>query len=168
VNEGEAVLDRRLRTRIVGALGGAVLVGALAAGSALAASHQVGIAGFSFSPKSVTIAVGDTVVWDNSDVQHHTATADDNSFDTGPISSGTPKSVTFSTAGTFAYHCSIHPTMTATIVVKAATGGTPPATDTAVPARPATAMDGVLAAAVVGLAWLSGFRLLRRRLAVAR
>jgi len=163
------VLDRRLRTRIVGALGAATLVGAIAAGSALAATQDVGIAGFSFSPKSLTINVGDTVTWDNSDLQHHTATADDGSFDTGPISSGTPKSVKFSTAGTFAYHCNIHPAMTATLVVKAAAGGTPPATDTVVPARPPTAIEGSLgAAALVALAWLIGFRAIRRRVAVAR
>lgn len=162
------MLDRRLRTRIVGALGAATLIAAIATGSALAATKDVGIAGFSFSPNSVTINVGDTVTWDNSDAQHHTATADDGSFDTGPISSGTPKSVKFSTAGTFAYHCSIHPTMTATIVVKAATGGTPPATDTVVPARPPTAIEGFVGAAALAVAWLLGFRAIRRRVTVER
>jgi len=152
----------------VGALGGAALVAALAAGSVLAASHQVGIAGFSFSPKSLTINVGDTVTWDNSDSQHHTATADDGSFDTGPISSGTPASVTFSKAGTFAYHCNIHPAMTATLIVKAATGGTPPATDTVAPTRPPTTIEGFVGAAALAVVWLLGFRTIRRRLAVAR
>ena len=165
-------MDRRLQARILGALGGAALVTAIAAGSALAATTDVGIAGFSFSPNSVTINVGDTVTWDNSDVQHHTATADDGSFDTGPISSGTPKSVKFSTAGTFAYHCSIHPTMTATIVVKEAAGGTPPATDTVVASSAAAVsappIDGLAAAAALALAWLFGFRMIRRRLAGAR
>jgi plastocyanin len=169
---GGAVLDRRLWTRIVGALGGAALVAAIAAGSVLAATTDVGIAGFSFSPKSVTINVGDTVTWDNSDAQHHTATADDGSFDTGPISSGTPKSVKFSTAGTFAYHCSIHPTMTATLVVKAAAGGTPPATDTVVApstaVRSATPIDGLIAPAALAVAWLIGFRAIRRRVAAER
>jgi plastocyanin len=169
--EERAVLDRRLWSRIVGALGGAALVAALATGSALAASHQVGIAGFSFSPNSLTINVGDTVTWDNSDVQHHTATADDGSFDTGPISSGTPKSVTFSTAGTFAYHCNIHPTMTATLVVKAAAGGTPPATDTIVPPTRVVSVppiDGLIAAAALAVAWLIGFRAIRRRVPAER
>jgi plastocyanin len=166
--EERAVLDRRLWTRIVGAIGGASLVAAIATGSVLAATKDVGIAGFSFSPNSVTINVGDTITWDNSDAQHHTATADDGSFDTGPISSGTPKSVKFSTAGTFAYHCSIHPTMTATIVVKAATGGTPPATDTMVPARPPTAIEGFVGAAALAVAWLVGFRAIRRRVTVER
>jgi plastocyanin len=162
------VLDRRLRTRVVGALAAAALVAALAAGSVLAATNDVGIAGFSFSPKTVTISVGDMVTWDNSDAQHHTATADDGSFDTGPISSGTPKSVTFSTAGTFAYHCSIHPRMTGSIVVEAAAGGAPPATDTVVPARPPTAIDGFVGAAALAVVWLLGFRAIRRRMAVAR
>src|SRR6476646_3019401 len=95
----------------------------------LAADHAVDIAGFAFSPQSVTVGVGDSVTWTNADAQGHTATADDASFDTGTISNGSSKSVTFSTAGTFAYHCKIHPQMTATVVVEAAAGSAPP-TDT--------------------------------------
>ena len=113
---------------IVGAAGALSLVIAVAP-AALAADHGVDIAGFAFSPQSITVAVGDTVTWSNSDAQNHTATADDGSFDTGPISSGSPKSVTFSTGGTFAYHCRIHPAMTGTVVVTGA--ATAPATDTA-------------------------------------
>ena len=99
--------------------------------AALAADHAVDIAGFAFSPQSVTVAVGDTVTWSNADAQNHTATANGGSFDTGTITSSTPKSVTFSAAGTFAYHCKIHPAMTATVVVEAAAGGgSAPPTDT--------------------------------------
>lgn len=120
----------------------AILVGILtAAGSTvLAADHAVDIAGFAFSPQSVTVAVGDSVTWTNADAQNHTATADDASFDAGTIAGGTSKSVTFATAGTFGYHCKIHPTMTATIVVRAAAGGgsNPPPTDTPGPDRPAS------------------------------
>jgi plastocyanin len=96
--------------------------------SVLAADHAVDIAGFAFSPTSITVSVGDTVTWSNADAQSHTATADDGSFDTGTITSSTPKSVTFSAAGTFAYHCKIHPAMTATVIVAAATA-TAPTTD---------------------------------------
>jgi plastocyanin len=116
------------RGLIVGAPGALSLAIALAP-AALAADHAVDIAGFAFSPQSITVAVGDTITWSNSDAQNHTATADDGSFDTGTVSSGSPKSVTFSTAGTFAYHCRIHPAMTATVVVEDA--ATAPATDTA-------------------------------------
>ena len=47
----------------------------------------------------------------------HTVTADDGSFDGGPLATGATFSQTFSTAGTFSYHCKIHPSMTATITV---------------------------------------------------
>jgi plastocyanin len=129
----DAMVPRRLSPRI--ALVGAVLAAALGgASTVLAADHAVAISGFSFSPKSVTVTVGDTVTWTNSDAQSHTATADDGSWDTDNIANGTSKSITFSTAGTFAYHCSIHPAMTGTVVVEAAAGGgggaTTPPTDT--------------------------------------
>ena len=103
----------------------AILVGILTAGasSVLAADQAVDIAGFAFSPPSVTVDVGDTVTWTNADAQGHTATADDASFDTGTIAGGASASETFATAGTFGYHCRIHPAMTATVVVRAAAGG---------------------------------------------
>ena len=153
---------RSVRRLIVGGALGAVLalVGSGLGAVVLAADHAVNIAGFAFSPKSVTIAVGDTVTWTNADAQGHTATADDASFDTGTISTGNAKSVTFSTAGTFGYHCKIHPAMTATIVVAAAA----PATDTVDPGKPGPGSAGtpwllLLFAAAGGLA------LARRRFA---
>ena len=146
---------RRLLAR--GVLGGIVAILASGLGSVvLAADHAVDIAGFAFSPQTVAIAVGDTVTWTNADAQGHTATADDASFDTGTIANGTSKSATFATAGTFAYHCRIHPSMTATIVV----AGAPPATDTvdATPVSPGGQAWGLLALAALG-----GLGLARRR-----
>jgi plastocyanin len=167
---------RRLRPRVTGAVAvaGAVLIATLAgatAGTALAADHAVSIAGFAFAPQSITVTVGDTVTWTNSDSTAHTATADDASFDTGSIANGTSKSATFSTAGTFPYHCSIHSSMTGTIVVEAAAGGgatpapTTPATDAV--ASPAAGSSNQLGAflAVVAAGWLLGLALVRRRLA---
>ncbi len=78
---------------------------------------------FAFSPASLTIKAGTTVTWKNTTAASHTVTSDDGkSFDSGsanPIAaqSGT-FSFTFTTAGTFAYHCAIHPFMKATIVVQ--------------------------------------------------
>ena len=108
----------------------AVLAAVVFAPVALAANTAVDIAGFAFSPQTVTVHVGDTVTWTNGDAQHHTATADDGSFNTGAINSGSSKSVTLTTAGTFPYHCSIHPSMTATIVVESASAR---ATDAEIP-----------------------------------
>jgi plastocyanin len=78
---------------------------------------------FAFSPASMTIKAGSTVMWKNMTQVPHTVTSDDGkSFDSGsanPIAaqSGT-FSFTFNTPGTFAYHCSIHPFMKATIIVQ--------------------------------------------------
>jgi hypothetical protein len=109
------------------------------AGTALAADHAVAISDFSFSPGTVTVAVGDTVTWTNSDAQDHTATADGGSFDTGTLGNGESGTVTFSTAGSFPYHCTIHPQMTGTVVVEAA-ASTPaaPAPTAAAPTNPPT------------------------------
>jgi len=170
---------RQLRTRITRALGGGIVAAALVgAGTALAADQAVAISGFSFAPGSVTVNVGDTVTWTNSDAQAHTATADDASWDTGTISgSGGTGAVTFSTAGSFPYHCAIHPTMTGTVTVQAAAataaptaGATTPPTDTARIAdsdeRPA---GGQLAAVLaVAVAWVIGSGAVWRRLTTAR
>ncbi len=78
---------------------------------------------FAFSPASLTIKAGTTVTWKNTTAAPHTVTSDDGkSFDSGSSNPISPQSGTFSftftTAGTFAYHCAIHPTMKATIVVQ--------------------------------------------------
>lgn len=81
-------------------------------------ANTVKISNYSFNPATLTVKGGDTVTWTNEDGVNHNVVADDKSFDTGVIEPGKTGSVTFSKAGTFAYHCSIHPTMKATIVVQ--------------------------------------------------
>jgi plastocyanin len=167
---GFAVAQRRLRARFVVGAVGALALGAFSAGDALAADHAVAISGSSFSPHEVTVAVGDTVTWTNSDQISHTATADGGSFDTGALSNTESGTVTFSTAGSFPYHCSIHPNMTGTITVEAAAGAgggggtaTQPATDTApASAEPASGLPGA-ALVLLGAAVL-GFLIAQRRL----
>lgn len=78
----------------------------------------VTIQNMSFSPATLTVKVGDSVTWTNQDSVGHTATADDNSFDTGVIENGQSKSVAFNKAGTYTYHCTIHPSMHGTIIVQ--------------------------------------------------
>jgi plastocyanin len=92
----------------------------IATGTVLAADGSVTIASFAFDPATVTVDVGDSVTWTNNDSTAHTATAGDGSFDTGNIAAGVSATVTFDTAGTFAYVCSIHPQMTGSVVVEAA------------------------------------------------
>jgi plastocyanin len=175
------VVGRRLRAQIlVGGVVAVVGVALLGGGAALAAGgtavpgdQAVAIQGFAFSPKTITITVGDTVTWTNSDSTAHTATADDGSFDTGTIGANGTGSATFATAGTFAYHCAIHSSMTGTITVQAAAGGsggsgsgaTTPPSDTAPVAEPSVAWDWVGVALVLVGAFLIGLAVSGRRFA---
>jgi plastocyanin len=77
----------------------------------------VTIANFAFQPDSLQIAAGTTVTWTNADSTAHTVTSDTGAFDAGPLAPGASFTQTFDTPGTYAYHCQIHPFMTATIVV---------------------------------------------------
>ena len=83
-----------------------------------ASSLAVRIADFAFSPTTVTVRVGTRVTWTNRqlDIQH-TVTADGGSFGSGPLSTGSSFSHVFIQAGTYTYHCSIHPDMTGTVIV---------------------------------------------------
>lgn len=87
-------------------------------GSATAmAKNVVAIQNMTFSPATLTVKAGDKVTWTNQDSVEHSATADDNSFDTGVLFTGKSGSITFSKAGTYTYHCSVHPNMKAKIIV---------------------------------------------------
>jgi plastocyanin len=108
-----------------------LLAAGLATAPAAFADLGIDISGFAFDPNPMTIHVGQTVAWTDSDGVSHTATADDASFDTGTISPGASSAgVTFNTVGTFAYHCRIHSSMHGTVIVTSALA---PATDTLTP-----------------------------------
>jgi len=73
----------------------------------------------SFSPDPATVNVGQRVAWRNAAGAIHTATQNGGSFDTGSLNSGaTSAAITMSAAGTFAYHCSLHPAMVGTLTVR--------------------------------------------------
>jgi plastocyanin len=86
-------------------------------GSQAAVSVLGGYGGFSFSPSVLTIKVGTTVTWTNNTSAPHTVTSDTGAFNGSLGRSGATFSFTFTRAGTFSYHCSIHPYMKATITV---------------------------------------------------
>jgi LPXTG-motif cell wall-anchored protein len=88
-----------------------------------AATENVTISDFQFTPAQITIQQGDTVTWTNEGPTAHSATASDGSFDTGIFSAGGSRSHTFDEAGTFAYICTPHPNMTGTVVVEASSSG---------------------------------------------
>jgi plastocyanin len=99
---------------------GSTTAPAVPASTSSSAGTEVSIANFAFSPDTLTVKAGTTVMWTNHDTTAHTVTADDKSFDSGNLQPGQSFSFMFTQAGTFSYHCSIHPNMKATIVV---TGG---------------------------------------------
>lgn len=107
-----------------------------------AADRGVRIVDFAFAPRTVTITVGDRVTWTNRDAVEHTATAVNGSFDTGLLADGESATFRFTSAGTYRYLCTPHPSMTGTVVVRAAGVPAPPPTDT---------LDDVLGATPGGL-----------------
>ena len=85
-----------------------------------ASTVEVKIDNFSFGPASLTVAVGTTVTWTNRDDIPHTvvSTDDPKTFKSKVLDTDEKFSYTFSKAGTYPYFCSIHPKMTAQIVVR--------------------------------------------------
>jgi plastocyanin len=111
------------------------LLGVAGTNGASAAGHAVSIIGTpqvsSFSPASLTIALNDTVTWTNdSPTIHYVAFAGASPV---AVQNNTPYTKTFTSAGTFSYYCSKHPSMTGTIVVL----GPPPTPAPTAPPTPA-------------------------------
>ena len=79
--------------------------------AAPAQAASVSIVDFGFSPDTVRVAQGTTVTWSNTGSFTHTSTQDDPLalWDTGNILPGDMAGATIAAAGTYAYHCSIHP-----------------------------------------------------------
>lgn len=73
--------------------------------------------GMSYSPNPAFARAGQRVVWVNSDGVVHTSTADAGAFDTGFLAPGATSGAITLPAGTFPYHCQVHPSMVATLVV---------------------------------------------------
>jgi plastocyanin len=86
--------------------------------SSEAAAVTVNIQNFAFDPPEVTAAVGETIGWTNADSAPHTATPDDGGCDTGNIAQNASAGLVFDAAGTYTYHCSVHPNMTGTITIQ--------------------------------------------------
>lgn len=88
-------------------------------------SNEVYIENMAFTPSTITVSQNTAVTWTNKDGVAHTVTSTTGLFDSGSIANKGTYSYTFSTAGTFSYKCSIHPTMVGTVIVNpVSTGGT--------------------------------------------
>jgi plastocyanin len=71
--------------------------------------NEVYINSMSFGPRTLKVKVGTTVIWTNQDVSSHTVTFDDGSVESGELTPGDSYEFTFTTPGTYNYHCSMHP-----------------------------------------------------------
>lgn len=93
-----------------------------AAGGANTASRAepklVRINEFRFNPAELSVVVGDTVVWTNDDALLHTTSADSGAWSSPEMSRGERFRFVAVRAGRYPYHCSAHPVMRATFVVR--------------------------------------------------
>ena len=90
------------------------------AGSSIAATAgpTITISNFTFGPMQVTVPVGATVTWVNGDDVPHTVRSVDGVFHSKPLDSDERFSFTFTKPGVYSYFCSIHPKMTAKVIVR--------------------------------------------------
>jgi plastocyanin len=90
-----------------------------APGSAVTAAGgaQVLMSDFAFGPQTVTISRNQYVTWKNTGAVTHTSTSDASLWNVTVPAGAASGPVYFGTAGSFTYHCSIHPAMTGTVVV---------------------------------------------------
>ncbi len=97
---------------------GAIDLAAAAGWSSPRPARQViELTGIAFQPPSLTVSVGDTVVWLNRDLVPHTATVK-GGWDTGSIAVGDSARFVPKKAGQWQYACTYHPTMKALLVVQ--------------------------------------------------
>jgi plastocyanin len=80
-------------------------------------ANEVWIKGSAFTPSSITITAGTTITWTNKDGIVHTVTSDNGLFDSGNLTVNSTFPRQFNTPGTYPYHCTPHPSMTATVIV---------------------------------------------------
>ncbi|HJZ66272.1 MAG TPA: cupredoxin family copper-binding protein [Candidatus Acidoferrum sp.] len=79
---------------------------------------EVKIDNFSFSPATLEIKAGSTVTWTNADDIPHTVVSNDKVFKSKVLDTDQKFSFTFDKPGTYPYFCSLHPKMTAKVVVQ--------------------------------------------------
>jgi len=84
----------------------------------------INIQNFAFNPASITVPKGTTVTWVNEDTADHQiindaqgSTGQGTVFTSSSLQKGAQYSFRFDTPGTYPYHCSIHPSMKATVIV---------------------------------------------------
>jgi plastocyanin len=86
--------------------------------SAKPATHTIAIESLEYLPKTITVHVGDSLVWINKDPFPHTATSKAGKFDSRSIEAGKSWKHTVRSKGEFSYVCTLHPTMKGTVQVE--------------------------------------------------
>ena len=99
-----------------------LIAATMAATPARADNMEVKIDNFTFNPQQVTVKVGTTVTWTNDDDIPHLVVSQTPLFKSNALDTNDTFSFTFTTPGSYAYFCSLHPHMTGSIVVEAGTG----------------------------------------------
>jgi plastocyanin len=92
--------------------------GSAAAPPAKPVTHAVTIDSAQYQQQTITVAVGDSIVWTNKDPFPHTVTSKAGGFDSQEIASGKSWKFTARKKGSFPYTCTFHPTMTGTLKVR--------------------------------------------------
>jgi plastocyanin len=82
------------------------------------ADPQVHIDNFQFSPATLTVSAGTTVLWTNQDDMVHTVTSSERVFSSPSLETDQTFTYTFTKPGTYTYFCKLHPRMTATVIVQ--------------------------------------------------
>jgi plastocyanin len=83
-----------------------------------AVNAAVKIDNFVFGPQMLTVPIGTTVTWTNSDDIPHTSVSTEGVFKSKVLDTDEKFSYTFTKAGTYPYYCTIHPKMTGKVVVQ--------------------------------------------------
>lgn len=105
--------------------------------------YSLDIVSHGFSPQTLHIEPGDTIIWTNRDSISHTVTSDSgNELSSGNIDPSQNYIHTFNNDGFYSYHCSIHPDMTGTIVVGDRTLSSPQTTSSTMPITTTTSSSG--------------------------
>jgi plastocyanin len=86
-------------------------------GSNVPGANEVFIQGMAFSPSTITVTAGTAVTWTNKDAVTHDVTSNPALFSSGGMVQGATYSFTFANPGTYSYKCTIHPSMTGTVIV---------------------------------------------------
>jgi plastocyanin len=81
-------------------------------------SARISMRNFSYQPASLHVKAGTTVTWTNLDEEPHTVTSDAGAFRSGALDTHEAFAFTFRQRGTFRFLCSLHPSMSGTIIVE--------------------------------------------------